>query len=54
MSNNYLEEIFPFLNTIEEDRQNQFREYFKSVPVWLLSSLCVEKIEKGKTFIREG
>ena len=54
MNDEYLAKIFPFLNDIVEERQKQFREYFGSIPVWLVDSLRMEKMEKGKTFIREG
>ena len=54
MNDEYLEKILPFLKNIDEERQAQFKEYFESVPVWLLDSLCMEKVGKGETFIREG
>ena len=54
MGEGYLTEIFPFFQEIDEERKKQFKEYFKTLPVWIIESFCVEKIEKGKIFIREG
>ena len=54
MNENYLEKALPFLKELEEDRRNQFYEYFYDVPVWLVECFVIEKMEKGRTFIREG
>lgn len=54
MGENYLEKALPFLKVLEEDRRNQFFEYFYNVPVWLVECFSIEKMEKGRTFIREG
>ncbi len=54
MGENYLEKALPFLKELEEDRRNQFYEYFYDVPVWLVECFVIEKMEKGRTFIREG
>lgn len=54
MNENYLEKALPFLKELEEDRRNQFYEYFYEVPVWLVECFVIEKMEKGRTFIREG
>lgn len=54
MSDQKLEEVFPFLKSIDAERREQFCEYFKHAPVWILSSFSVSKLEKGKVFIREG
>lgn len=54
MSDGYLAEVLPFLNEIDKERQEQFYAYFKNVPLWLIDCFTIEKIEKGRTFIREG
>ena len=54
MSENHLDKALPFLKRIDEERREQFYEYFKTAPEWLLDSFVVEKLEKGKIFIREG
>lgn len=54
MNCNRLDERFPFLKEIDKKRHEQFQVYFKNAPQWLLESISVEKIEKGRIFIREG
>lgn len=54
MIENRLDQILPFLKRIDKDRRQQFYTYFKSAPSWLLDSISIEKMEKGKVFIREG
>ncbi len=54
MRSNNLEHFFGFLKQIDEERRKQFYAYFENAPVWLIDCISIEKIEKGKTFIREG
>ena len=45
---------FPFLKEVGRERQEQFAEYFKSAPLWLMKELQMEELKKGTVFIREG
>lgn len=54
MKPNYLYEILPFLKDAEKTRQEQFVEYFKTAPLWLLDSLKVEELPENAVFIREN
>lgn len=54
MSDNYLDKVLPELKEIDKDRRNQFYNYFKNAPIWILDTFNVEKMEKGRIFIREG
>ena len=54
MSDDYLDKVLPFLKKIDKDRREQFYTYFQNAPLWLIDCFVIEKIEKGKTFIREG
>lgn len=45
---------FPFLKEVGKERQEQFAEYFKSAPLWLMKELQMEELKKGTVFIREG
>lgn len=54
MSDNYLDKLLPFLKKLDKNRREQFYVYFKNAPVWILDSFIVEKIEKGRVFIRES
>lgn len=49
-----LYEEFPFLKDVSKERQEQFAEYFKSAPLWLMETLQMEELKKGTVFIREG
>ena len=53
MENNYLAQILPFLNEIEEERRKQFEEYFRTAPMWLMETFVVEELEKGTIFVQE-
>lgn len=54
MRDNYLEEVFPFLKSIDCGRRDQFLAYFRNAPLWIFENFTIERLEKGKTFIREG
>lgn len=54
MNDNRLDQVLPFLKTIDQARRNQFYRYFKDAPEWLVDSFSIETMKKGKVFIREG
>ncbi len=54
MRDNYLEEAFPFLRSIDRGRREQFLAYFRNAPLWVFESFTIERLEKGRTFISEG
>ena len=54
MEQKALYEEFPFLRDVGRERQEQFEEYFKSAPRWLMGALHKEELKKGTVFIREG
>lgn len=54
MGDNHLDNVLPFLKHIDKERREQFYAYFKTAPLWLLDSFSIEKMKKGRIFIREG
>lgn len=54
MEHSYLHEVLPFLKHVEKERRQQFEEYFRSAPLWLLDSMTVETITAGSVFICEN
>lgn len=54
MSEMLLDNILPFLKRIDKERREQFYNYFKNAPSWIIDAFIIEKIEKGRTFIKEG
>ena len=54
MSDSHLDKVLPFLNNIDAARRKQFYDYFRNAPLWLIESFRIEKIPKGKIFVREG
>lgn len=54
MENTYLEKILPFLNEIEKDRREQFEQYFRTAPIWLMDTFTMEELEEGTVFVQEG
>lgn len=54
MKHKYLYEALPFLKEVDREKQEQFEEYFKSAPLWLMETFYVEEMEKGRVFIKEG
>lgn len=54
MKHKALYEALPFLKSVNRERQEQFEEYFKTAPLWLMDVFVTEELEKGVTFIREG
>ena len=49
-----IDEALPFLKGVDPDRQAQFREYFKTAPLWLMDSFQIEEMEKNTVVIREN
>ncbi len=54
MKYNFLFETFPFLKTIDKERQEQFEEYFKTAPLWLIEAFQVEEMDRHVVFVREN
>lgn len=54
MKPKYLFELLPFLKDVDRERQEQFVEYFKTAPLWILDSFQVEELEEDTVFIREN
>ena len=46
MEHGFLYEALPFLNGLDKEEQEQFAEYFKTAPLWLIDSFRVEKVKK--------
>ena len=51
MENTYLAKILPFLNEIEKSRREQFEQYFRTAPMWLMETFAVEELEEGTVFV---
>ncbi len=54
MKHKPLYDALPFLNNADREKQEQFQEYFKSAPLWLLDALQIDELKKGEVFAREG
>ena len=54
MKSGILYDELPFLKDVDRERQEQFEEYFKSAPLWLMDAFQTEELEKGTIFGREG
>lgn len=54
MKENNLERSLPFLEEIDNDRRQQFENYFRTAPQWLLNRCVVENMDKRTVFVREG
>ncbi len=54
MKHKPLYDALPFLNNVDREKQEQFQEYFKSAPLWLLDALQIDELKKGEIFVREG
>lgn len=52
--NKYLYDALPFLKDVSRNRQEQFEEYFRNAPLWLMDAFQVERLERGRILIREG
>ena len=49
-----LYEALPFLKNVDKDRQEQFKTYFKTAPLWLLDSFQIMEMEAGTILVREN
>ena len=49
-----LYDALPFLKDIDKKRQEQFKEYFKTAPLWVMDSFHIEEMDKGVIFVREN
>ena len=47
-------ELMPFLKEADEKKREQFAEYFKDAPQWLLEEFRIEKIKKDTLLVKEG
>jgi CRP/FNR family cyclic AMP-dependent transcriptional regulator len=54
MKYQFLYEALPFLKNVEKERQEQFEEYFRNAPMWLVESFQIENLKKGDMLTREG
>ena len=54
MGHGFLYEALPFLEDLSKEEQEQFVEYFRTAPLWLIDSFRIEKVKKGTVFTREG
>ena len=54
MKEKNLERSLPFLIEIDKERREQFENYFRTAPQWLLNRCVVEKMRKHTVFVREG
>lgn len=52
--NKYLYDALPFLHDIDRERQEQFENYFRSAPLWLIDAFQVVKLKRGIVFSCEG
>ncbi len=49
-----LYDALPFLKDVSKDRQEQFKSYFKTAPLWLLDAFQIIELEAGTIFVREN
>ncbi len=54
MQSDELYEKLPFLKKLDKSRAEQFVDYFKTAPDWLIEKLYVEDMEKEVVFVREN
>lgn len=54
MKHKYLHDALPFLKEVDREKQNQFENYFRNAPLWIMDTLQSEELEPGTTFIREN
>lgn len=54
MDQEALVKLLPLLKKADPDRKEQFAEYFKNVPLWLINEFVVEELEPDTTFIWEN
>lgn len=49
-----LYKALPFLTELDKERREQFEEYFRSAPGWLMDSFSIMELEKDTVFVREN
>lgn len=54
MDSKSVNSVLPFARAIDSSRREQFEEYFRTAPLWILDAFQVEELEKGVTFVREN
>ena len=54
MEMNSLYRALPFLAELDKARRNQFEEYFRSAPAWLMDAFHIVEMEKDTIFVREN
>lgn len=54
MENKYFFDVLPFVGEIDRNRREQFEEYFRNAPLWILDAFQMEELDKGVTFVREN
>ncbi len=47
-------DLAPFLRETEDRKREQFAEYFKDAPRWLIEEFRIEKIKKDTLLVKEG
>lgn len=46
--------VLPFLNELDKERRQQFEEYFRSAPAWLMDSFRIVNMDKDVIFVKEN
>lgn len=54
MEMNSLYRALPFLVELDKNRREQFEEYFRSAPAWLMDSFRIVEMDKDVIFVREN
>ena len=54
MENRAVSSALPFAKAIDSSRREQFEEYFRTAPLWILDAFQVEEVDKDVTFVREN
>lgn len=54
MEMNSLYRALPFLVELDKKRREQFEEYFRSAPAWLMDSFRIVEMDKDVIFVREN
>lgn len=54
MKNKALYDALPFLESIDKERQEQFIDYFRTAPLWLMDAFQVEEVDKDVILVNEG
>ncbi len=45
---------FPLLRELDRERREEFEDYFRTAPAWLLDACSLQEVEKQTTLIRAG